>query len=273
MIVVCFLPPPQAGHLHRAIRAPHTIAPAATWDALLSELRRPQCDIAIIDPSVGGDFLAEARLESLERALRTPLAVPVLGYLSVTAVALRTAHTLAKLGASDVLIRGVDDSVDAITAALTRAVTKRASSLLLGALIDQLDGLPATLGGAIRMAFEHPERVRSVSDLANAAWTTRRSLDRWLVRAGLPSARVLLSSARANAAFHLLADGTVRASEAASRVGYTSARSLSRDLIAMTGKPASAVPLRLSRQAFAEALSRRLHASPDRSRVFANGSY
>jgi transcriptional regulator GlxA family with amidase domain len=119
------------------------------------------------------------------------------------------------------------------------------------------------------MAFGRPDRVRSVGDLALAARTTRRSLDRWLARAGLPSARTLLSCARANAAYHLLAGGRVRASEAASLVGYGSPRSLSRELQAIAGQPVSAIPLRLSRDAFAAAIERRLardtRVAPDSS--------
>src|SRR5215216_3212454 len=79
------------------------------------------------------------------------------------------------------------------------------------------------------------ERVRSVSDLASEARTTRRSLDRWLARTGLAPARTLLACARANAAFHLLAGGHVRTSRAAEMLGYTSSRALARELHSLTG--------------------------------------
>ena len=117
--------------------------------------------------------------------------------------------------------------------------------------------LPRRIAAAIQAAFTHPEQVRSVSDLAAAARMTRRSLDRWLARAGFSPARTVLSCARATAAFHLLAGGSVRVAEAALLAGYSSSRSLTRELSTITGCAASEVT-RVPRDAFAATIGQRL---------------
>jgi AraC-like DNA-binding protein len=258
VIVVCFLSPQQLAHVKRTFPPPHSVTSAATWDALMRDIERRRCDVAIVDPCAGGDHLAANRLGMLERASTIATGVPVVGYLSVTVAGMRAVHSLARFGASDFVIRGVDDSADALTGAVHRAFFASTARRVVSVAGARFAILPGGVARALELAFRHPQCVRSVGDLAKAARITRRSLDRWLARAGLSSARLLLSCARANAAFHLLADGSVRAAEAASLVGYTSTRSLTRELSAIAGRPASAIPARLSREAFDAALERRL---------------
>jgi transcriptional regulator GlxA family with amidase domain len=197
--------------------------------------------------------------------------MPLVGYVSVSAPAMRAVQSLTRLGAVEVVIRGVDDSTAALTAAIQRAFATCTARRVVAAVRDPLRALPPHVASAITDAFHHPEHLQSVADLAAAAKTTRRSLDRWLARAGLASARTLLACARANAAFHLLASGRVRRATAASLVGYASSRSLGREMLAITGYPASAVSAGVSRDAFVAALGRKLVREPsDRTRLAAS---
>ena len=270
MIVICYLSSQHLARVHRAFPPPHSVTNATAWHALVGALQLRRCDAAIVDPCVGGDHLAAGRLAALERACVAGCVFPVVGYLSVTAAGLRAAQALARLGASEIVIRGVDDSAETILTSVSRVVAGSDARRVVSGFARRFASLPNRIGTAVEMAFGRPDRVRSVGDLALAARTTRRSLDRWLARAGLPSARTLLSCARANAAYHLLAGGRVRASEAAFLVGYASPRSLSRELQAIAGQPASAIPLRLSRDAFAAAIERRLARD---TRMAADTSY
>jgi AraC-like DNA-binding protein len=229
---------------------------------VLSDLRERRCDVAIIDPCTDGDHLASGRLGALAIAMPGIAPVPVVGYVSVTACAMRAVQGLVQLGASEIAIRGVDDSIDALATTVRRAVATCASARVVTAVGTPWHALPVPVATAIQMAFHRPEQLRSVTDLATAARTTRRSLDRWLARAGLSPARTVLSCARVNAAFHLLTGGNVRVGEAALQVGYASSRSLTRELFAITGYPASAIPARLSRDVFAAAIARRLVRHP-----------
>jgi AraC-like DNA-binding protein len=272
VIIRCYLPSHSLAQVQRAFSPPHLVENAGTWDLVLSDMRDRRCDVAIVDPCADGDHLASGRLGTLAVAMPGIAPAPVVGYLSVTAGAMRAVQALVQLGASDIVIRGVDDSVDALATTVRRAVATCASARVVTAVGPPWDALPVPVASAIRMAFHRPEQLRSVTDLATAARTTRRSLDRCLARVGISPARTVLSCARVNAAFHLLTSGNVRVSEAAALVGYASSRSLTRDLFATTGCPASAIPARLSRDVFAAAVARRLVRRP-RNEKTAVGSY
>ena len=88
--------------------------------------------------------------------------------------------------------------------------------------------------------------------------TTRRTLDRWLARAGLAPARTLLACARVSAAFQLMSSGGVRTRGAAALLGYASPRALSRELQWLAGFGASAVPSHMTHAALVAALRPRL---------------
>jgi AraC-like DNA-binding protein len=233
---------------------------SADWNVTLACLRDPACDALIIDPTIGGEGATPERLTALSAAsgeLPTPA---ILGYVSVTASAVKAAHSLARIGASEIVVRGVDDSVASLRRTLHRVVADHAAArLVIGS--NLLAALPSAIAEAIVTLFRRPERVRSVPDLAASAGTTRRSLDRYLARAGLASARTLLGCARAHAAFQLLASRSVGPSGAAIRVGYPSLRALTREFRALTGHVPSGVPSRLTSDLFIATVSRRLMRS------------
>ena len=190
----------------------------------------------------------------------TPRA-PVVGYVAVTAAAIRATHALTKLGASEVLIRGMDDGPAALSATLRSVVASTAANRLLRVANEAMTALPAPVARGVAEAFEHPERFHSVSQLAQASESTRRSLDRWLARVGMAPARTLLACARVHAAFNLLATGHVRVRSAASQLGYPSTRALSRELHALTGRPARSIGTVFSPDAMATLLQQRIMRS------------
>ena len=258
MIIRCYLSPHFLARVQHAFPPPHRVENASTWEGVLADLRDRRCDAAIVDPCTDGDHLASRRLGTLAGTMPAVARVPLIGYMSVTACAMRAVQALVQLGAAEIVIRGVDDSVDALATTVRRAVATYGSARVVTAIGAPWNALPIPVATAIQLAFQRPEQLRSVTDLATAAGTTRRSLDRCLARAGLSPARTVLSCARVNAAFHLLVSGSVRVAEAALLVGYASSRSLTREILAITGCQASAIPARLSRDAFAAALARRL---------------
>ncbi len=257
MVIRCYLSSQSLAHVQHAFPPPHSVGNATTWGALVSDLQHGRCDVAIVDPCAGGDHLASERLGALAHAMAPAPSIPVIGYVSVTAGAMRAVQALVRLGSPEIVIRGVDDSFDAIGVVIHRAVTACAAARVVSAVEAPLQALPLPVAQAIQTAFNHPEQVRSVTDLAATARITRRSLDRWLARAGLSPARTVLSCARVNAAFHLLAGGKVRRADAALMLGYASSRSLARELSSITGCAASAAT-RLSPEAFAATIGRRL---------------
>jgi transcriptional regulator GlxA family with amidase domain len=153
-----------------------------------------------------------------------------------------------------------------------RAIASWAAERLVSGVGAPFDVLPPELVEAIRFAFVRPDRVRSVEDLAASARTTRRSLDRWLARAGVASARTLLSCARATAAYHLIAVGNVQKRRAAALAGYSSARSLARGLRDVAGLSNPIELDGVSRGKFMVAVRRRL-VRESRSRAWGSPLY
>jgi len=231
---------------------------ATTWEATLSGLHVERCDIAVIDPCAGSESRLAARLDSLSQVVHARPTAPIIGYVSVSAAAMRAVHGLVRLGVTEIVIRGVDDSAEALATTIRRTVASNVTKCVVRTVGTPFESLPRAVALAIEEAFLHPSQARSVADLAAAAKTTRRSLDRWLARSGIASARTLLACARVNGAFHLLASGNLRVRQAAASLGYPSARSLARDVYAVTGYPVSAIPLRLSRETFMATLERRM---------------
>jgi AraC-like DNA-binding protein len=265
VIALCHLPSLSFAQLRSAFPLPHTVSNVGSWDALLAQLDHRGHDVIVVDPCRGDERLAASRLRSLAAAIACSPPNAVVGYVSVTAAAVRAVHALARIGATEIVIRGVDDAPGALGAAVRRAVATRSATTLVDSVSGELATLPVAIANALVLMFRNPDRVRSVATLAEAANTTRRSLDRWLARAGLAPARTLLACARTNAAFHLLAAGQVPRSRAAAAIGYASPRSLARELFAVSGYSASAIRSGVSRQAFEETVKRRLVRSAARS--------
>ncbi len=241
--------------IRRAYPPPHRVSSSPDWNVALARLRDHSCDVVIVDPDIGIDRPPAERVAALAHA--GTATVPVLGYVSVTATAIKATHALARLGASDVIVRGLDDGPAALAATVQRAVTDHAATSLVRST-GLFANLPSTIAEAVIMLFRRPDQTRTVDELAANAGTTRRSLDRHLARAGLAPARTLLACARANAAYHLLAGGSVRPAGAATIVGYASPRALAREFRALTGHVPSAVPGRLPPDLFVATVNRHL---------------
>lgn len=258
MNVHCCLPSIALSQVERALPPPHRVSSSPDWNVAIAKLRDPACDAILVDPTAGSDRMAGERLAAIASTLATAQGTPIIGYVPVTTAAIKAAHRLARLGASEIVVRGLDDTAVALRATVQRVVMDHAAARLVTGAPGLLAGLPTVVADAIAMLFARPERTRSVADLARAAGTTRRTLDRLLARAGLAPARTLLSCARAHAAYRLLAAGGVRPSGVASLVGYASPRALTREFRALTGDVPSAVPSRLTSERFVASVSRRL---------------
>jgi hypothetical protein len=178
VIVRCYLPSHSLAQVQRAFPPPHGVENAATWDVVLSDLRDRRCDVAIIDPCTDGDHLAPGRLGALAVAMRGTSPVPVIGYVSVTACAMRAVQGLVQLGASEIAIRGVDDSIDALATAVRRAVAACASARVVTAVGTPWHVLPVPVATAIQMAFNDRNGCAQSRISRLRRRTTRRSLDR-----------------------------------------------------------------------------------------------
>lgn len=268
VIALTFLPSPSLSQLRRALPPPNGVTALATWSDLVAATRAREGDIIVIDPSIGGARDIGDRILDLNAACTSAPGIPVVGYVSVTAAAIHAVHRLVRVFDAEVVVRGLDDGVDALAATLHRSLAAASAESLL-ASTRSFAPVPSEIARALALLFRRPDKVRSVDDLASAASTTRRTLDRWLARAGLAPARTLLGCARVSAAFHLITRGKVRAANAAALLGYPSARALSREVHRLTGWAPSAIPTHVTQATFVETIRPRLYRSGGEDR----GSY
>ena len=258
MIALTFLPPPSLAQLRRALPPPHGVAVFSTWGDLVAATRAREGDVIVVDPCAGSVRDVAERIHDLSNACASTPGISIVGYVSVTAAAIHAVHRLVRLFDAEVVVRGVDDGVDVLAATLHRSLAAASAEPLL-ASTRSFAPVPTEIARALALLFRRPDKVRSVDDLAAAASITRRTLDRWLARAGLAPARTLLGCARVSAAFHLMTRGKVRAANAATLLGYPSARALARELHRLTGWAPSAIPSHMTQAAFMEAIRPRLY--------------
>lgn len=265
VIALSFLPPQSLTQLRLALPPPHSVRSAGSWEEFTLAVSQYACDVVVVDPCVGAERFARERVSELAAARSGTPCTPVVGYVCVTAAAIHAVHSLVRSCAAEIVVRGVDDRADALFRTLQRALAGSAAEPLVVAIGGPCSPLPLEISNALTLLFRRPDKLRSVDDLAMAARTTRRTLDRWLARAGLASARTLLACARVSAAFHLLTTGGLRATHAAALLGYTSPRALARELQSLAGFAPSSIPAHVTRASFVDALRPRLfrdHAVP-----------
>lgn len=110
-----------------------------------------------------------------------------------------------------------------------------AGTLVAAALMPALGVMPAPLSHALVSMFVSDGGPRSAKALAASAGMTRRSLDRWIERSAFRSTRWLVAGAQAARALPDVVESDSTATRIAARHGYASARSLRRQLEALTG--------------------------------------
>jgi AraC-like DNA-binding protein len=118
--------------------------------------------------------------------------------------------------------------------------------------------MPAALRAAVVAMFVQPDAADTPHRLAARAGITRRSLDRWVARSGLASARLLVAAPKLLVAYGQLRRPDVSVASVAARVGYGSPRSLERQCEALLGVRPAALRDQLTPEAFAQALARGL---------------
>ena len=86
--------------------------------------------------------------------------------------------------------------------------------------------LPSELRWVLEEAFQAPDKVQTVGQIAVRARVDRRTCERWFTRVGLPSPRHFLASARVLYAHRLLQDPGFTVEDVAQRLGYAQVKTL-----------------------------------------------
>jgi len=227
----------------------------ADWAALQRTLRSQPVDLMVLDPR-SADHEPSAHDESAPSLLLTLLtefrSVPTILYSTHTREGLRAVLPLARSGAHEVIFRGFDDTRERLRALLDHVAAGLLGERILEVVLPRLTAAnaPAEVVQAVARLYRAPQAFRTVHQIAAVAGRQRGQLDRWMLRAGLAPAKVVMLAARVAWAFHYLRAPGNRFKTLALRLGYPDTVGLGRHVKWMTGM----TPTQLRRSAGADEL-------------------
>jgi len=259
--VVVRRPPLLLSHLRIVLGKEHHVITDDRWDELEDELRSKPVDLLVADPRAEGPV----RLEELRTIIRNFPSLPVVIYTILAPETLGATVELAKLGVRHVVLRNFDDEPRRFRDLLERQPAYVMSDAVLASLARPLGTVPAELARAVERLFRVPQQFKDVNDLASAAAMHRRSLDRWLERAGLASARMLVLGARLLRAYFYMQDPGRSLDEVVERLGYGSSRLFARQVRAATGLTPTALRQSVPPDEFVALLTERLGRRGERT--------
>lgn len=251
MEIAVRLPPQSLAYLRRVVGDENVLTAAGGWDELVSTVRRRPVDVVVIDPKTDRGTEFGPLYELMERYSTLPVVV----YTALAPETLRSTVDLAQRGVRHVVLRGFDDEPRRFRELLERLPAHRLGGEALGSIADVLQDASPLLQRAFARMFESPHLVDDVESLAHSAGMTRRTLDRWLEKRNLASARMMIFSARLVQAYHYLGEKGFLLDDITRKLGYASPRVFSRQVRATTGLAPSILREEMPPEKFMAALA------------------
>ncbi len=161
MLVLAAVPEVQLQRLRRAAGVRFTFTRAATWSEVLAAIRARPVELAVIDPTLGG----EPRAQELERLRLLFPSLPLILYTALTPQLAAVLLALGQRGIRHVIFVRYDDHPERLREVLEREASGAASRRLLDQLADRLSPLPTELRWVLEEALRTPEEVQTVGRL------------------------------------------------------------------------------------------------------------
>lgn len=224
---------PESAFRNRLIQAGSAFAcwSVSEWEPLREAMRdAPPTVVVVVDPYFGGtDGEFAPQLGAVLRDF--PWASVVAG-LKPRRGGEEDVQALGRLGISEIILIGTEDTPQAI-----RRILRQAQGRFLKSLLRRI--LPSHLGGRGRIILMASAEAISAGghtpDLARALSVATKTLARWCERSYLPPPRRLLAWVRVLLASELLDDPSRTVSSVARACGYTSDTALRRALLDFLG--------------------------------------
>jgi len=252
MRILAFLPDETRRGCEAALSDGHTVTAGADATAAAAAVRNRGFDAIVLDP----DLLTPIDFELFVGAV-SDSKTPIILYTRLTAVSAHRVVQLAERSTVELVLRGLED-VPLITHKLANLVRPSIPAMLLTRASQRLRQLPESLQVAAVGLFGNGPLPRWVNGLATATGMGRRSIDRWMYRAGINGAATLLDIVRMAHVWEPLVEEKRPVAEIAERCGYGRVRlfvSHSRRLIDATPEQLGRT---VSRSQFAERLAGRM---------------
>ena len=236
-----------------AVQPGHLLAWESDTSAAILAVRDRRVDVLVFDPgTLGGDEF-ESLMPILEQGI-----VPVVLYTSLTPANARCIVRAAECGAPELVLREFDDAVPLLAHRLRSLVEPSPRAQLLSKVAKRFHKFPDPLRTVSVGLFGNGPLPRWVDDLADVSGLARRTVDRWMQRAGIAGAATLLDAARLTRVWELVVDAGLSTAATAHHCGYARTRLLVAHARRLVGvAPADFGPT-LTREKFVLRLTKRL---------------
>jgi AraC-like DNA-binding protein len=249
LAILLFLPSRDArlgARINAELGRRHRLVAAGSWSAVPALVEREPVHGVVVDASTSAQ-LPFGELGWLRRQHPAMATIVVLDPHGHELELFR----LGRLGVDGVVFVGNPDLErslrDAVERGLSRGTARR--------VVARLDGrVPTELVALLSWAVEHAHLGPDTADLAGSTDRSRRSLQRTLRRADLPTPSRILLWGRLLSAAHLLDRDQVSVDRVAHYLGYAAGSSLARALRRETGLPPSEIRSRGGIQCVLDAL-------------------
>jgi hypothetical protein len=204
-----------------AVKDNDSIVVVDSFVELLRRLSDVSDECILVDPSL----LTTANAEALSNHLgENPRAI--VAYSSLSKEAVESCVVLARETASRFVFRGASNERSALARALLIAPNTQLGNALVSRLSDHIAVLPRDIRESIVRVLKTGMAPANSASLASQSDVARRSLDRWLSRAGFQSGRLVISASRLVAGYDAITVSKVPLRRVAAMLGYTTQRTL-----------------------------------------------
>jgi AraC-like DNA-binding protein len=254
MSVLALLDRQAGAFVQHELGSSYLVHVATSSDEFERGLEETNPDAVVVDPALFGGVGASVNAVTLPNALRHSPSLPVVVYSEPSHAAfVGLARLMGRRHLRLVVRLGVND-IGELRLALIEASRTDAADAMLRAIVGPLGALDHGLGRCIAALFHRGATFRTVTELAIAAHSSRRSVHRHLRAAGFASAERVLGAAHIIELHEMLARGPVSIDRAATVLGYASVgglRALTRRALGLTPSALRS----LSEDALVEALT------------------
>jgi len=253
MRILALLPDSSRTVAGRAVGPGSTLAFERSTTAAAHAVRERELDALLVDPGALSDD-EFARLHAVFRQT----AVPVILLTTLTSASARRIVQAAELGAHELVIRGTEDDAVLLAHRLASLVQPSVPAILLNHVAKCLHRFPDRLRTVSVGLFGNGPLPRWVDDLAQRSGFARRTVDRWMERAGIDGAAMLLDAARLARVWEPATEGSLSNAAIAVQCGYVRPRLLVAHARRIVGVAPEEFRRTMTREKFAERLARRL---------------
>jgi AraC-like DNA-binding protein len=255
MRILALLPDIARHTVERAIGPGNSLALERSVTVAVHAVRTREYDVLVLDPATVGDEDFARLLPVLRQT-----AVPVILFTTLTSASARRIVRAAEMGAHDLVLRDAEDAVTLLAHKFDSLVEPSAPALLLTHLAKRFHRFPDALQAASVALFGSGPLPRWVDSLAHASGFARRTIDRWMERAGIDGAASLLDAARLARVWEPAVEEQLSTAAIAARCGYVRTRLLVAHARRIVGVAPAEFREELTKEQFAQRLAKKLLA-------------